>query len=223
MNLQKLSSTIETFAASLNEENISDWNELHESQVRYAKYWNLEASDLSTMIGTCFIRDLHFWHRPDYFPLQIMQSYAQLNDDMVRSMYADLYNENRNLTDRVNRFIYQCDELRRVDKLNKVGASPHWHDKEVVFLYLSFEYPDTYPLFYESGFRKLLQELKAKQLNNVLDLERYIKTSQIIYRFLGKNEALGSKIAELGNLTETSCFSNIQVVAHFYNWVDQNV
>ena len=221
MNLKLLSGVIESFAHALDEENISDWNALQESQIRYSKHWNLEASELNQMIRTCFVRDLHFWHRPDYYPLKTMREYADINDDMVRSMYRDLYNEERNLTDRINRFIYQCDELRRVDKLNKVDAAPHWHDKEIVFLYLSFQYPHIYPLLIEGGFRKLLTHLKAKPLSSVLDIERYTKTSKIIYTFLGKSEILGRKISELDQITETACFSNMQTVAQFYRWVDR--
>jgi len=148
-----------------------------------------------------------------------MIEYAESNDDMVRAMFSDLFNESRNLTDRVNRFLDQCDELRRVQKLNKVDVSPHWHDKEIIVLYLSFQYPEKYPLLFELGFRKLLTLLKAKPLEAVLDLDRYVKTSQIIYMLMNKNEKFKSKISEFDTSSDQEIIPNIQVVTHYYSWI----
>ena len=158
-------------------------------------HWDLEHKDFERMFDDSLAGDCDLWEAEDYHPKQSMLYYISQNHELVRSMFRDLFDENRDLIGRLHRFIDQCDQLRTYHSKGITKRESHYHgDKKMVFLYLALRFPDIYSLFYPEGFEKTLALSDGKPVGPTLDLERYKKTSKTIGFLMNKNIQLADYI-----------------------------
>ena len=94
----------------------------------------------------------------------VMLQFIDLNKEFVRSMFRDLYTEDKDLSLRISRFKVHCSELLAV--MQKAGSpmSHHFHNDEEVSIYLAFNNPDTYNLFNYGPFNIMMNRLEAKNI-----------------------------------------------------------
>lgn len=203
MNLQKINKYIEQYIRRLEDPNYDGlvlWELVHQFQ----SHWDLDASSFEEMFGCSFGINSPLWNKDDYIPKKMMERYIRMNDDLARAMFYDLFNESKDITGRISRFVFQCDEFYNMDRSSNQRVLPHYHsDMKMIFLYLAFRYPEKYSLYDFSSFKNFMQNVGSTKFFSPQDLERFVKVTKTISMLTQKNEHLieliSSKISPITN------------------------
>jgi hypothetical protein len=119
-------------------------------------------------------RSRRLWNRENFEPRKVMAEILGHQPDYGRMLFSDLLNEERDLTGRLHRFVYGCNELFS-DYLDSHAGSrlqSHFHTDnfEMAFLYLAFRYPEKYSFYHPESFKEPnLWEVHLKRLNPATD------------------------------------------------------
>ncbi len=217
MNLQKINQSFATYHDIIKNPSYDGWT-LWELAHQFQSNWDVDAVDFSVMFNKCFEVNSPLWIRDSYYPKQAMQRYININDDLVRSMFKDLYNENKDIDGRISRFIYQCDELYKLERQSKQKVLPHDHgDKKMVFIYLAFRYPDLYTLYDFPAFKKYLNFIGSPKEPIESDIARYIKVSKTIGTLLKNQDGLIETLTQQLQMSSYNQLNHMLAVYEVYN------
>ncbi len=225
MNLRKIISTIEEFKAALDNkwkyEHLFKW----ESQKYFQENWNEDVLDFKTMFDNCLQNNTsrRLWIGENYAPKEMMLKFIDLQADFVEYMFRDLFNETKATDNRVDRFLFHCDELLVEYKTANPSSieNSHYHTTETVFLYLALRYPESYGLYDFNIFCKTLEILGAKNIPKVHDVQRYVKTTKTLYKFISKDETLLQKHQKRLNVTKHYTKSSLLLVDDYCRYTCQ--
>ena len=82
--------------------------------------------------------------------------FIQTSEDYVRYSFKDLFNENKDIEGRVDRFVFYCDQLLKEYKDSKPQSieNAHYHDDnyEMISIYLAFHFPNIYTPYNFNNF-----------------------------------------------------------------------
>ena len=103
----------ELWKASLSQELPDGWIYKYENLSNYRRHWDLSELDLKKMYADSFSSQVsgRLWGGTVDSPRSIMMSFIDINKEFVRSMFRDLHNESKDLSMRINRFSFHCDQL----------------------------------------------------------------------------------------------------------------
>lgn len=121
-----------------------DYDELYkwEAVQNFQNNWDIEAENFEAMFNQSFQpENCNLWVSGMYYPRTMMMEFIKENPEEVRDMFRELYEENRDLMDRIRSF-----KQRTEDLLSEIGKSDknHYQDDRAIAVYLSFRYPDKY-------------------------------------------------------------------------------
>ncbi len=194
MQLKKIQEYIQSYKKYLKSPQAYDLLYLWESQFHFQNKWDTEREDFVKMLDECFqnATTKRLWKREAYYPKKMLLALATLQPDFVRHMFFDLFNEDKAIDSRCDRFRFYCDELmieyRRAHPISI--DTGHYQDYAMISLYLAFRYPSKYPYYNANAFKKCLQGLGAKNLPLADDIERFFKLSKTLKTFIYKDEEL---------------------------------
>lgn len=215
MNLQKINSSISDLKRIMTQESYDGW-QLWKLADIFQTNWDLQATDFKGMFENSFAINSPLWIVDGYYPKKAMLHYIDMYPELVRSMFMDLMNDKKDITGRINRFEFQCQELYKMDRSVTEKVLPHYHsDKRMIFIYLSFRFPDKYPLYDFSAFQSYMECIESKRTPKPEEIERYIKVSQIINNFVTKDEELMQIIADTTNRTDDN-LKTMLIVSELY-------
>lgn len=204
MNLKKILSLIENYKKYLQsrqaEEELYKW----ESLKNFNENWNTEAEDLAGMYDRSFQNSSsrRQWKGNDFYPKEMMLKLIAAEPEYIRLALRDLFNDNKEIGGRVNRFMFYCDEVLNIYKTKnpKAKENNHYHTHEIVMMYLAFRFPEKYTLYNAAAFVHFLQSVDAKNISASHDLERFTKITKTINIFLKKDgevqELLSKRLEE---------------------------
>lgn len=166
-----------------------------ESQQHFQAHWNPDAPDPAAMFDSSLQNSetRRLWQIENWQPKRMMLAFWQQEPAMVRSMFADLFNETRDVEARIGRFLFGCDELLRDFKRTHPTSveNNHYHgDYRMIALYLAFQYPEHYALYDFDAFRKALTRFQARDIPTANDIGRYFKVLRTLMTFLEKEPDL---------------------------------
>lgn len=179
-----------------------------ETQHHFQHNWDITKDDFLAMYQSSLsnTQSRRYWQREQFTPRQSMEMFIALDPAFVKMMFQDLFNETKTVSGRIDRFIFYCDEmLERVRELHKDKINNHYHDIPFVYYYLALRYPDQYSVYDVENFRKTLELVKAMNIPNVADPDRYYKTTKILNKFL--NEETGIEEMILKRMPSSLYFS----------------
>ncbi len=190
MNLQKINQHILEYKKLINDPEYDGWY-LWEGVHNCQQNWNIDAIDFGAMYRKCFDTNAILWQLDHYNPVKAMINYININEDLARAMFKDLFNEQKEITGRISRFIFQCDEFYKIDRQSREKVLSHEHgDKRMIFVYLAFRYPEKYSLFDFQSFRTFLQEIGSAQTLQIQDTDRFIKVCRTLAILIAKDDDL---------------------------------
>lgn len=158
-----------------------------ETQYHFQKSWDIGNQDLLSMYSSSLqnTQTKRYWKREQFTPKESMELLIAFDPEFVRMMFNDLFNEEKDLSSRIDRFIYYCDDLlSRYKSETKAKINNHYHNVEFVYFYLAMRYPENYAVYNHVDFKDTLQVFKAVNIPEVIDPDRFAKTSKIINKFL---------------------------------------
>jgi len=221
MNLQKIQSYITLFKRYLKsaeaERHLYKW----ESLKCFQDNWDIAAPDIAKMYDASLrnTQTTRLWKGDNYTPKRMMLLFANMTPDYVRHCFKDLLEEEKNIADRVDRFIFYCGEMLTEYKIQN-GLSienNHYHDYFIISLYLTFCFPKQYTFYDFPTFQKSMRHLGSRNIPKQNDIERFFKISRTLWKFLEKDE-------EVWNLHQKRLYSlnhyqeqSLLLVHEFFN------
>lgn len=167
-----------------------------ESQRIFQETWNIEAPDFATMFDQSLqnTQTRRLWNRENYEPKRLMLLFIATQSDLIRQLFGDLFNETKDVTGRMDRFLFYCDELlqdhRRMHPRSPENSHFHNDDYQIISLYLAFRYPDRYAPYRYPVFRDLMIRLGSPDIPGNNDPERYFKVMRTLQGLLNKQEGI---------------------------------
>lgn len=196
MNLKKLEHYIGEYRKFLRRQRDYDGAFVWESQKHWQQNFDIDAPDFASNYSNALQNSYskRLWKGDNYLPKEMMRKFAEMQPDFVRYMFKDLYDEKKEITGRVGRFVFHCDELLKEykDKNPRSIENNHFHDDDfhAVSLYLSFQFPEKYTVYEFGDFQKMMQKLGSLDVPQLNDFGRYVKTSRTLYKLLCRDEKL---------------------------------
>lgn len=179
MNEQALQPFIQSYKTIIAEENPGErykW----EALVNFQDKWDIEASDFGSMFDSSFqaVSD-NLWVSSRYYPKKMMLEFIALDQELVRSMFRELYDEEQDIRLRVEAFVLQCDTLleRWMEEGERSGRDlSHYHgDMRAVSQYLFFRYPERYYLYKYTEVNRFFTKFRsAKAIKYSKAIDRYL-------------------------------------------------
>lgn len=196
MQLKRIQYYLDHFKSFLESDQKNDRLYIWESQRIFQEEWNLDADDLELMYDLSLEnkQTRRLWSRESYDPKRVMLLFWGYQADFVRQMFQDLFNEEKAIDGRVDRFVFHCDQMLQSyqEEHNIAKENSHFHNDnyEMISLYLAFRYPTQYTLYRKEGFHSLLRKLGVTNIPQTHDIERFFKVMRTLFNFMKKDDNL---------------------------------
>lgn len=162
-----------------------------EAQANWQKYWHILGEDLATTYDEALQSKIsaHLWGGQKNSPKSVMIEMIRHNEIFMRSAFKDLFEDEKDLGLRLDRFAFHCDEVFYSMMYNSNRLSTHHHgDRRYSTLYLTFQFPDKYGLWDYSTMQQTLEKLESRNIPQEVEIERYFKSQRALYNILSKDE-----------------------------------
>ncbi len=118
--------------------------------------WNINAENFYEMFTAATEKTCNLLASMNNFPRGMIQEFSEQEPETVRAMFINLYDENKDLAERITRF--QADAQDLCDRL--APGKQHFQRPMAISVYLWLRYPDKYAIYKYSALRKTTIYLK---------------------------------------------------------------
>lgn len=140
----------------------------------FQTHWDVNAADFASMLELATARTGNLLATQSAFPRAMIIKLAKSAPEEVRSMFNDLFDENRDLSQRVESFVKSAEKLRQEHGLDK----NHYQNTNVVSTYLWLRYPEKYYIYKYGEYRQV-----SEKLGMDVDFRRTGQVSEMIKGF----------------------------------------
>lgn len=120
--------------------------------------WDVNASDFSEMLSRSLEKTYNLLASANNFPKGMMSEFAKAAPEEVRAMFIALFDESRDVFERMDEFKYQSSVL--LEKYGN-GAAQHYQYENAISTYLWLRYPDKYYIYKFSEVKTVASELES--------------------------------------------------------------
>ncbi len=120
--------------------------------------WDVNAEDFSEMLNRSLDKTFNLLASMNNFPKGMIVSFAKAAPEEVRAMFIALFDENRDVYERISTFKQQSVELL---KKYGNGAAQHYQSENAISTYLWLRYPDRYYIYKFGEIKTVASELEA--------------------------------------------------------------
>ena len=195
MNLQKIQQYISDYKKHL--QSTRDFEEGYkwESLQVFQNNWDIETADFGKMYNASFQNSetRRLWKGDNFFPKEMMLKFIEIAPDFVRNMFRDLFDENKDVENRISRFQFCCDSLlsEYKSKFPLTIENRHFHlENHMISMYLCFRFPEQYLLFEYPPFKQAMINIGVTNLPTQFDITRFFKVARTLNTFLQKDQEL---------------------------------
>lgn len=142
MNIDKLKDAIERYKESF-PKRWDDEKYKWEAVKRFQDVWNINADDFVQMFTDATDKTFNLLASLNNFPRGMIIEYAKQDVEAVRSMFMGLYDESKDVTERILKF--QSDAQNLCEKYSP--SKQHYQRPMAITVYLWLRYPDKYDVF----------------------------------------------------------------------------
>lgn len=106
--------------------------------------WNIDAEDFADMLKRSLAKTYGLLASMNNFPRQMIEIFAEEAPDKVKMMFVALFDENKDVVERILNFKEQSEQL-----LKEYGydAKNHYQNENSISIYLWLMYPDKYYIY----------------------------------------------------------------------------
>lgn len=120
--------------------------------------WDVNASDFSEMLSRSLEKTYNLLASANNFPKGMMSEFAKAAPEEVRAMFIALFDESRDIFERMDEFKHQSSVL--LEKYGN-GAAQHYQYENAISTYLWLRYPDKYYIYKFSEVKTVASELES--------------------------------------------------------------
>ena len=157
----------------------------------FQDHWDIEAVDFCTMLKNSLDKTFNLLASTHYFPGKMIKEFEEKEPEKVRQMFKNLFDENKDLYDRIVSFKVQSKQL--VNKYWDPGKSD-FQTENTITTYLWLRYPDKYYIYKFEEAKSLSKELKMSYVFKAGDyqnnVENFIRLYDELSQELCKDEEL---------------------------------
>lgn len=106
--------------------------------------WDVKAEDFADMLSRPLSKTYNLLASMNNFPARMITGFAKTAPEEVRAMYIDLFDETKEVYERINAFKMQSSIL--LEKYGN-GAGQHYQYENAITTYLWLRYPDKYYIY----------------------------------------------------------------------------
>lgn len=202
MNYENLELIIENYkqlAPSITNGELYKWKTIK----TFEDHWDIEAENFHGMIKQALSGTFNLLGDGRYYARKMIGRFAEENPEKVRLMFGDLYNENTPLTQRIEKFMTESDELvKRISEKDKKKLIAH-QDMRAVYAYLTLKYPEKYFFYKHKMFLEFGTQIEFKNLpisGRLKNLEYFQSMAEDIREEIKKdNELINWHKSRLGS------------------------
>lgn len=171
----------------------------------FRQNWNLESLDIRSMYDSSLKNkdSAHLWGGESNSPKSVMLKMMSINPDFCRTMFRDLFAEDKELLLRLDRFGFHCDQLMGdVEKQYGKTISHYHHDFKILSVYLALAFPKTYCIYDYPAFKNFAKAIEVKTIPEEYEILRFFKIMRAVYGIISKDaELLSLQKERLNNLS----------------------
>lgn len=157
-----LQNYIQQYKISFNEHRITIHNEIYKwiAVKHFQDHWNIDAVDFGSMIQTALYQTGNLLASKQYYPRGTIEMFAKSHPEIVREMFRNLYNEEKDLVTRCIEFENESIQLLRYYPEYKMT----YQNPNSISTYLWLKYPDKYYVFKYSVMKDIAQKIFGSSL-----------------------------------------------------------
>lgn len=155
--------------------------------------WDVEAIDFGAMYDKALSSQMsnRLWGGRRNSSKASMLEMIKADKHFADSMFRDLFDEGKAVNQRMERFIFHCDQLVQLVPVRKKDPLHHKHDNYTILsVYLASRYPEEYCLFEYPQFKETMENLEVQEVPQIFEISRFFKLSQALHKMLIKDEEL---------------------------------
>ena len=127
-----------------------------EAVQQFQEKWDIEAEDFGAMMKEATSKHVNLLASMNYFPVGMIQSFASADQERTRNMFRMLYDEEKDLAQRINDFMTEAEAFR---KTHDSEWRNHYQDLRAISAYLTFRYPEKYYIYKYTELKKTVDIL----------------------------------------------------------------
>lgn len=112
---------------------------------QFQLHWDMKSRNFEEMFTVATAKTKDLLTGTNYYPRAVMRGFAAINKDMTKAAFANLYNEEKELMKRIERFLTDVEHIRH-DYGEGIWRQ-HYQNLNAVSTYLWLRYPDRYYLY----------------------------------------------------------------------------
>lgn len=120
--------------------------------------WNVNAEDFAQMLTKSLAQTGNLLASVNNFPARMITKFAEIAPEEVRSMYIELFDETKDVCDRVASFKDKSNSL--LERYGN-GAAQHYQYENAIMTYLWLRYPDKYYIYKLGEVKAVASELES--------------------------------------------------------------
>lgn len=120
--------------------------------------WDVNAEDFAGMLSRSLDKTYNLLASMNNFPARMITGFAKTAPEEVRAMYIDLFDETKEVYERINAFKMQSSIL--LEKYGN-GAGQHYQYENAITTYLWLRYPDKYYVYKFGEVKSVSDELES--------------------------------------------------------------
>lgn len=124
----------------------------------FQENWDINSPDFAQMLKKSLDQVGNLLASANNFPAKMIISFAEAAPEEVRSMYMELYDESKDLCERIANFKNNSNTL--LERYTN-GAAQHYQYENAIMAYLWLRYPDKYYIYKFSEVKAVSSELES--------------------------------------------------------------
>ena len=111
----------------------------------FQQCWDINAENFLEMFLSATDKTYNLLASMNNYPRGMIKAFATVDAEAVRGMFLDLFDESKNLAERIDSFKTRSDELR--EKYDDGTWKQHYQGEGAITTYLWLRYPDKYYIY----------------------------------------------------------------------------
>lgn len=175
-----------------------------EAILTFQKEWDVDAVDFKTMFDRATSNTKSLLASQNYFPKGMILEFCDYDQETVRQMFKDLFNESLDLVLRIQQFISDADKIRK--RYDDGSWKNHYQNVSTVSIYLWLRYPEKYFIYKYSHYRSICYKLKIKRMPRRGDVHSVIEAFEHYKEIQKMVQASTELVQTLFNVLDDNCY-----------------
>ncbi|QMS85116.1 AAA family ATPase [Candidatus Xianfuyuplasma coldseepsis] len=172
-NEQNLAEILNTYKDSFNSAHWVKEGYKWEAVKHFQNNWDINAHDFKEMFLEATSKTNNLLASMNFYPRKMLEVLIDFDDEKVRSMFLNLYDESKDLLERVQDFKQSADDMK--NQYSNDDWNNHYQNANVISTYLWLRFPDKYYIYKYSLIGKFAKKIgsnfkpKRGKLSAIID------------------------------------------------------